>query len=94
MSINITLGEAGAVGVARLPVGAARASETLSSAGTASTAIARSNEVWTIVAEADVWVEFGTNPNGAGAGRWRMRAGHVRQFTVTAPGERVAFQTV
>jgi hypothetical protein len=94
MSINITLSEAGLVGTARLPTASARASETLASAGTASAALGRANEIWTIVAEVDVWVEFGANPNGAGAGRWRMRSGHVRQFTVTAPGERVAFQTV
>lgn len=92
MTINITIADNYAQGPAVLARSAARVSETLSTPGTASTASASPGEVWTITAEADVWVQFGTAPTGVGP-RWRMKAGETRQWFATVAAEKAAYAT-
>lgn len=95
MSINITLGPAAVLGNAMLPYSIPRVSETVSTAGTASTATAQGGELWTVTAEADVFVEFAASPtpDGAGTTRHRIKSGQTRQFIARTSGERVAFAT-
>lgn len=92
MSINIEISGASGRGAAALATTATRASESLTAAATASTSVAQPGEMWTITAEADVFVEFGTAPTGADP-RCRMKSGSTRQWFASRVNEKVAFAT-
>ena len=92
MTIHITLSSAAAQGAAADATAAAVASETLSSAGAASTTTAQPGQLWTITAEADLFVQFGAAPTGV-APRWRMKAGDTRQWFAASSNEKVSFAT-
>lgn len=92
MTINISLAGGARVNVSDLVDAAScAASETLSSAGTASAATAQGNQIWVITAEVDLWVQFGVTPTGV-APRFRMKSGETRMFRASA-GQKVAFAT-
>jgi nicotinamide mononucleotide (NMN) deamidase PncC len=91
MSIYVTISCAATANLGALSLSVPRAALAMTAAATPSTERAASGEVWTIVAEADVFVEFGETPNGTGPLRHRMRQGDVRQWVASAARERVAF---
>ena len=91
MSIGIMLGTPERVGGAAVFYSQSITSESLTSAGTASTTAGKRGQVWRIVARAAVFVEFGAAPDGAGATRWEMPSGDVLELAVTVDGEKVAF---
>lgn len=93
MTIHITLGAAGPVGSATVLYSQPRVSETVSSAGTQSTARGQAGEVWSVTATVDLFVEIAVGADGAGTTRHRLAANERREFLVTVPGEGIAFQT-
>lgn len=92
MSIYVTIGAVATVNNVALQIAAPRAVQAMTAAGQASTIQASQGEIWTVVAEAAVFVEFGSNPDAAsGKMRRRMLAGERCEFAASANGERVAF---
>lgn len=94
MSIGVMLGTAEKVGGGVVFCSQSVSSESLTTAGVASTLAGKRGQVWRIVARAAVFVEFGAAPDGAGSTRWEMPSGDVLELAVTQDGEKVAFATV
>lgn len=91
MSIHVTISSAETVNNGTLEIDEPRAVQIMAAAGAPSTIKAFSGEVWTIVAEVDLFIEFGQTPTGSGPLRRRMKAGDIRQWMCGRTNNAVAF---
>ena len=87
MSIFAELSSNGGALESSVPLG----SEAPASATATTLAVTNPGQIWTITAEVDLYIEFGSTPNGSGTPRRRMKAGTTRQFIAQRVGEKVAW---